>query len=93
MARTPEQQAADEALTQAIEAVTQAYDPEGAMAGFILGEYVVVSSRQGWDDDGDGITSVGTMFRDGDVPTHRALGLLAYARRSLEHYITQGQGE
>lgn len=77
MPRTPEQIEADDALTVAIEKVIAAYY-EGHR-GYVLGEYIVISAQQGWDDDGDGLTATSTIHRDGDVPIHRCLGLAEYA--------------
>ncbi|AYF29302.1 hypothetical protein CSH63_17890 [Micromonospora tulbaghiae] len=74
--RTPEQVAADDALTAAIEQVLQAYGDDQA---YILTEYVVVTSQQRFDEDGDGITAIGCINRDSDVPYHRVLGLLEFA--------------
>lgn len=87
MPRTPEQTAADNALTAAIEQVIAAYYPN--TEAYLLSEYVVVTCQQRYDDDGDGITAVGTVYRDGDVPPHRALGLLDYARTRLKKTITE----
>lgn len=86
MARTAEQKAADEALTAAIEQTRRAYDTEGVTAGYTMAEYVVVSALVTWDEEGDGRTSVGIAYRDGDVPTHRAMGLLRYALGELDDY-------
>ncbi|MDG4832427.1 hypothetical protein O7627_24410 [Solwaraspora sp. WMMD1047] len=74
--RTPEQRAADDALTAAIQQTLDAYAGSGP---WLLTEYVVVTAQQGYDEDGDGITAVGQLYRDGDVPLHRALGLLDHA--------------
>lgn len=79
--RTPEQVAADDALTAAIEQTLAAYDDGGQ--AYVLTEYVVVTSQQRFDEDGDGITAVGLMSRDCDVPLHRLLGLVEYAAARL----------
>lgn len=87
MARTPEQVAADDALTQAIEQVMHAYyDTDVA---WVLSEYVVVTAQHRFDDSGDGVTAVGTLYRDGDVPLHRALGLVDYASTRLKKTIAE----
>lgn len=91
MARTAEQKAADEALTEAIEAVRRVYDPEGVTSGHTLMEYVVVSAAATWDEEGDGVTSIGIAYRDGDVPTHRAIGLLEYALGEMHDYRRSDQ--
>lgn len=88
MSRSGEQVAADDALTTAIERVLQAYGDDQA---YVLTEYVVVTSQQRFDEDGDGITAVGLMFRDSAVPTHRALGLCEYASTRLRHTVMQDE--
>lgn len=87
MARTPEQKAADEALTEAIERVRRVYDTEAVTAGMTMMEYVVVHAAATWDEEGDGRTSVGVVYRDGDVPIHRAIGLLRHALVEMEDYV------
>ena len=87
MTRTPDQVAADDALTAAIERVLQVYDDGDA---WVLTEYVVVTAQHRFDDDGEGLTAVGALFRDSDVPIHRALGLLEYASTRMRHRIAQG---
>jgi hypothetical protein len=74
--RTPEQVAADDALTAAVEACLAAY---GGNPTYVLMEYIVVATSTGWDDDGEQRTAVGVCHRDGDVPLHRCLGLAEYA--------------
>ena len=84
--RTPEQVAADDNLTEAIGTVMQAY--AGAQpAAYVLTEYVVISAHHRYDDDGEPLTAVSVVYRDGDVPTHRALGLIEFARARLCGYI------
>lgn len=85
MARTPEQVAADDALTAAIEQVLAAYsDSERA---WVLSEYVVITAQHRFDDDGDGITAIGCINRDSDVPLHRMLGLTEYAATRIRKRI------
>ncbi|MEU0081380.1 hypothetical protein ABZY58_26060 [Micromonospora tulbaghiae] len=86
MSRTPEQVAADEALTAAIEQALLAY---GDSQAYVLTEYVVVTSQQRFDEEGNSITAIGFINRDGDVPYHRILGLLEYAAtRTRKHIAT-----
>lgn len=85
--RTPEQAAADDALTAAVERVLHAYSNGDA---WVLAEYVVVTSQHRFDDDGDPCTAVGVLMRDDDVPVHRALGLVEYASTRLRRRIGQG---
>lgn len=85
MARTPEQVEADEALTAAIQRVIAVRYPDDLP--FALTEYVVITSQHRWDDDGEGVTAVGALYRDDDVPYHRALGLLEYATARIRKAI------
>ena len=87
MSHTPEQREADAALTAAIEQTLTAYADDGQ--AWILTEYVVLTAQTRYDDEGDPTTAVGTLFRDGDVPYHRALGLLDYAATRMRAAITE----
>lgn len=84
MTRTPEQVAADEALTAAIEAVQMAYhgEPEG-----VLTTYVVVAKRRWWDEEGDSMTAVYIDVRDGDMPPDEQLGLVEYAAARIRRRV------
>lgn len=85
--RTSEQKAADEALTAAIEAVTAAYWPDEERG--ILMEYIVCgAAMMAPDDDGDGRTALVHIMRDGDLPHHRAIGLLETVRARLVRQAT-----
>ena len=76
MSRTPEQIAADDNLTAAIEAQQRAYhdDNEG-----VLTEYVIVSERTYWDGDGDRLTATYISVRDNGTSLSQQLGLLEFA--------------
>lgn len=76
MSRTPEQIAADDNLTAAIEAQQRAYhdDNEG-----VLTEYVIVSERTYWDSDGDRLTATYISVRDNGTSLSQQLGLLEFA--------------
>ncbi|WP_043654372.1 hypothetical protein [Nocardia thailandica] len=82
MPRTPEQQAADDALTDAIDTVWRAYDPGDDEPG-LLTDYMVIAVRRGYDADGDIWTAVGTFTRDDAVPPHVQLGMLEQRRAAL----------
>lgn len=84
--RTAEQKEADDALTEAIEAVDRAYKGDHNR---IAAEYMVIASYLSWDDEGDGETALSLIFRDGDIPFHRAIGLAAYAKAKLLSDITE----
>lgn len=90
MARTEEQVAADDALTAAIEQTLRAYADDSE--AWIATEYVVVTSQQRFDDDGEALTAVGTLYRDGgEVPIHRALGLIEYAATRMRKHIADDE--
>lgn len=79
MSRTPEQVAADDALTEAIERVHRAYEDEDGPIEGVLTEYVVLAIRQYWDDDGDSCTATYSSPRDSGVPISHLLGMVEYA--------------
>ncbi|MFI1197712.1 hypothetical protein ACH4T9_31250 [Micromonospora sp. NPDC020750] len=90
MSRTLEQVAADDALTAAIEQALAAYSDGQA---WVLTEYVVLTAQHRFADDGDSLTAVGTLYRDGDVPLHRALGLVGYAETRMRKLIAEDDGD
>lgn len=85
--RTPEQVAADEALTAAIERTWAAYYPDSEPG--ILLEYVVLARRRSFDDDGEALTANALMPRDGDVPIDLMLGITEYASTRLRKRIAE----
>jgi len=87
MSRTPEQKAADEALTAAIEAAARLHFEEGQ--GWVMSEYVTVAAHHRFDEEGESYTAVSLIYRDGDVPYHRALGLLEYAAARMRAAIME----
>lgn len=76
MVDDPQLKAAYRRLEEAIDEVSGHEVFEGVRT-----EWVMVVASQQFDDDGDGITQVGTLLPDGggQVPYHRTLGLLDYA--------------
>lgn len=86
MTRTPEQVAADNALTAAIERVTEHVDDD--TDGWVMTEYVVVAAQHRFDDDGSTVTGLVILSRDGDVAPHRSLGLLDYAATRIRRTVT-----
>lgn len=72
----PDLKAAYQRLAAAVEEVARLEEAEG-----VLTEWVVVYATQRFDDDGDGLTQIGTILPDsgGSVPYHRMMGLLDYA--------------
>lgn len=88
MPRTPEQVAADDALTAAIEQVWFAYYPETGPG--ILMEYVVLARRRTFDEhDGEPLTAHASMPRDGEVPLDLLLGMTEYASTRLRKRIAE----
>lgn len=86
MGQTPQREA-DEQLAAAIDRASVAYFGH---SGRVVTEYVVVVARQGWDADGDPVSSVETLHPDGDLPYHRALGLVEYAATVYRTRIAGG---
>lgn len=75
MPRTPEQRAADEQVTAAIDACRRAYFPHGANE--LLTDYVVAYVTATYDENGDSAGGIGVIVRDNDLPPHRVRGLLS----------------
>lgn len=88
--RTPEQRAADEGLTDAINTVNRAYFGDSDR---LLTDYVVVFAEQSWDDDGDPITAVGTNPRDGDMAIYKTIGLLEYGLTRAKQRMAEDAAE
>lgn len=86
--RTPEQKTADEALTVAIEAAHRAYGWTSDEA-WLMSEYIVLTAAHRYGDDGEPYTAVGTLYRDGDVSLHRALGLIEFAGARMRRLIME----
>jgi hypothetical protein len=80
MARTPEQVAADDALTIAVQTAALVY---GWAPDAVVTDYLVVLSAQTWDADGDITSDEGVLLRDGYMPDYRARGLAQYAVDAL----------
>ena len=66
-------------------------DEISGVEGVEAAEPVVFTLAWVLDEDGDSVTAVGIVFRDGDVPTHRALGLCEYATTRLRHWISRDE--
>lgn len=77
MQRTPEQIAADDGLTAAIEATARAYNV--VSDGDMIGDYVVVAATQELESDGDIKHSYVHLLRDGSIAGTVAVGLLEMA--------------
>jgi len=80
MARTPEQVAADDALTVAVQTAAIQY---GFAPDAIVTDYIVVLSAQTWDTAGDTTSDEGVLLRDGYMPDYRARGLAQHGIEAL----------
>lgn len=89
MSRTPEQIAADDALSAAIDDVWHAYYPESEKG--ILLEYVVLARSRSFDEEGDALTAHAMMPRDGEVPIDLMLGMTEYACTRLRKRIAEDE--
>lgn len=83
--RTPEQVAADDRLTAAIEARQRVYMQE-PLSG-VLTAYVVVAKRKWWDEDGQPIAEMSTIGKDREVSLDELLGMVEYAAARLRKVI------
>lgn len=81
----PELKAAYQRLANAIEEVARLEEAEG-----VITEWTVVYATQRYDEDGDGLTQIGTLVPgDGNLPYHRLMGLLDYALTRCRAEITE----
>ena len=71
--KTPEAKAGQEALTEAIQKIIQAYGWEDCG---VLGDYIIITAQIKFNDDGDPVTEYNLLFRDGASQPHIAIGLL-----------------
>lgn len=92
VARTPEQRAADEKLTEAINATCAAYGYMGPdtvnLSYAVLVEQRVFSK----DEDGDESGLI-TLMKDGDIPWIPLIGLLRAGLIRAEHNFNDGGRE
>lgn len=78
-------------LAEAIKKVIELNDwnvsivPEDERAPMMLGDYVVLAAQQGYDRDGDGISSLAMITPNGQLPWHRLIGLIHEGRVRVEH--------
>lgn len=85
MPRTPEQVAADDTLTEAVQAVHDAYHGDDIKG--ILTDYVVVGKRIYFDDDGDRQEQICTHSRDAALTYSEILALLDYSQSRIRSEI------
>ncbi|MEV0357125.1 hypothetical protein AB0H71_13790 [Nocardia sp. NPDC050697] len=81
--RTPEQIAADEALTEAIQNAWLAYAPNSDFG--VLMEYVVLARRRTFAEDGEPLTANIMIPRDQDVPIDLLIGMTGQAEAIFRH--------
>lgn len=82
MQRTPEQKSADDALTEAVNAVVDAYGFRED--GMVNTNYMVIIEQIGFADDGESRTGIVRVSKDGDMPWPAIFGLLRCATLGAE---------
>ncbi len=87
MIRSPEQIAADDALTAAIEAVHHAYHGDGVEG--MLVTYLVLAQRQYVDDENDAVIEDYASPRDNYVPIAHQIGMLEMHGARLRAQIAE----
>lgn len=80
--RTPEQIEADEALDAAINKCFAVYWPDESPA--VLVDYIVCTNRVSFDDEGDQVDEYGHLYRNGNMPIHRSVGLLSTTQYRIQ---------
>lgn len=85
--RTEEQIRADEALEKAIDDCIKAY---GIGNDHVLSDFVVLCATQQLTDDGVVLTSHPALFKGGDIPWYRVLGLIEAHKAISVHHLTSG---
>lgn len=86
MLNTSEQEAAFVDLRKAIDRVLRSNSSEpSVMDRYFATEYVVLCSHAGLEGE-DSTTMVNIIFDNNDVPIHRAMGLVEWARGWLSSY-------
>lgn len=90
--RTPEQKAADEKLTEAVNGVCDAYGYTGPNTVNL--SYVVLLEQRVLNNDDEGDDSgLVTIMRDGDIPWVTLIGLLRTGQIRAEHSYNHGTDE
>ncbi|KPC64432.1 hypothetical protein ADL27_61075 [Streptomyces sp. NRRL F-6602] len=83
---------ADADISRAYRALEAAITEVGRLEGFdgVLTEWIVVTSTQRYDADGDTVTQIGTLMPDGGgAPYHRLMGLLDYAHTRMRAEVAR----
>lgn len=83
---SPDRKAAYEALERAIQAVLVFDGDEDPDQPLVLTDYVVLAARQGWAGD-HSYSSIAWLFRDGDMPWYRIIGVVRAGLIRLEHQL------
>lgn len=89
MPRTPEQVAADEQLTAAVEALRKAYPDPADIGQEVLTEWVLLIRLRSWDADGDAITTNAFFCRDNSVSNDLVMGMLGDALEVCKYRAVQ----
>lgn len=90
--RTPEQRAADEALTAAVQTALSAY--EMVDEATVNVRYMVLVEQRVWSEDGYDGSGVSILFQEGSMPWPAIIGLLRAATLQQEHnYMSKESGE
>lgn len=77
---TAAQKAADQQLEAAIDALETAYAEDiGEGGGGVITDWVLLTARANYDDDGDQITTHSSFVGPGDPPIFRLVGLVDLA--------------
>ncbi|MFJ3083021.1 hypothetical protein ACIPJG_25155 [Streptomyces halstedii] len=84
-----EEKAAYQRLEAAVEEVCRLEGYQG-----VLTEWVVIAASQRFDEDGDGITQVGTLLPGGGgaIPHHRVMGLLDFIQARMRAEAARDDG-
>lgn len=84
--QTEEQKLANEQLKDAIQHCINVHYGEG----FLLGDFVISTAVQYLSDEGILVTEHPVLFRDGDIPWYRVLGLLTVAEGIAKMGLIEG---
>lgn len=88
MSRTPEQRKADDQLHEAIQATLEAY---GYKEDYFVADWVVLTAQTRFAEDGETLTAYSSLFKDGDLPWYRIMGLMEAHRLVFQrNYLANG---
>lgn len=89
---SPAERLAYDQLTEAVDNVIRArgWDQDGRM---LLTDFLVVAVHQGWDGRGNNVSGYLVMYRDGEMPYNRSLGLLMCGMEQLKRQFNEPDEE